>query len=267
MIRANSNCLLANRVFLASVVVSLITAASDPPAPSGGETQTERQTNPAEKHEERPAAQRGTPEAPLIVQLQQPQNQNTVSSETKQEGKWYARPDWWMVGATVALVIVTGGLWIFTGFMWWVSRKQFAAANRPRLDIKFVRRLLNEPRIAVEFRVENVGNGKAVIKKSNVVLDFFFSGNLPYPDDLQGKDLVGNVTFDKGGGWRFTAYRDELVSLIQTFEEGLQHLHLMGWIVYDDAIGRQTLYFCRRYVFINDRFSRVTETDYERSND
>jgi hypothetical protein len=229
-------------------------------------TQTERQTNSTIKHEESQPEQCGTLEAPLFIQIQQPQNQHPKATETKQESEWYTRPDWWMVGATIVLVFVTGLLWMFTAFMWWISRKQFAAANRPRLDIRFVRRIADDAgRIAVEFRVENIGAGSGRVTGSNIVLDFFFDGNLPQPDDLQGEDLLGNVTLGKGGGWRFTAHRNELVSLIQIHEEGLKHLHLVGWIVYGDALGPQTTYFCRRYASINNRFTRVTETDYERS--
>jgi hypothetical protein len=266
MIRANRNYRLANKASSALLILGMVTAASEPPSPSSRDTQAERQTDPAVKHEDSQSQQRGTPEAPLVIQIQQPQNQHPSASEAKQEGERDTRPDWWMVGATITLVFVTGLLWIFTAFIWWISRKQFAAANRPHLNIRFVRRIADEAgRIAVEFRVENIGAASGRVTGSNIVLDFFFDGNLPQPDDLQGEDLLGKVTLGKGGGWRFTAHRNELVSLIQIYEEGLQHLHLMGWIVYNDALGPQTTYFCRRYASINNRFTRVTETDYERS--
>jgi len=188
------------------------------------------------------------------------------------------RPDVWSALATIAVAAFTLVLAVATNVQAGltrdaiqVARDEFNATHRPRFEMSFLRRVAedagrsldNQP-IAVQFRVENVGTGKGTIAGAAVVLDFYPDGLLPQPDDLPRSDLMDHITFDKGAGWQFTVRNPQLGSLIEIYEEGLQYLYLIGWIVYEDPLGPQTTYFCRRYEGATNRFSRVTTSDYER---
>ena len=94
-----------------------------PPTPSSGESQSEHQPSPTEHRENGGPDQRGTPEAPIFFQIQQSPDQKTVAANPKDEGNWYARPDWWVAGFTGALFFATTGLWIFTALLWIATRR------------------------------------------------------------------------------------------------------------------------------------------------
>src|SRR4051794_14424832 len=137
-----------------------------------------------------------------------------------------------------------------------VARDEFNATNRPNLRIHFIKRIRedasrseNEQPIVFEFRIENIGLGAAIVTSSNIAFDFFSSGDLPHPDDLAGSDVIGRISFEKGTGQRFIVRNPEIGSRIDFIHTNFaKSLYLVGWIIYNDSIGPQTMYFIRRFV-------------------
>jgi hypothetical protein len=96
---------------------------SNSPPPCGGNAQGEHEPPSKEHHEDTQDAQRKTNSTPLAIQIQQAPSQDSVTAETKQEGQWYTRPDWWVAGFTGALFFATVGLWVFTALMWRATKR------------------------------------------------------------------------------------------------------------------------------------------------
>jgi hypothetical protein len=61
--------------------------------------------------------QRGTPTT------QESPRRRPAALEAGPEEHWYGVPDWWTAGFTGALFVATTGLWVFTGFLWWTTRR------------------------------------------------------------------------------------------------------------------------------------------------
>jgi len=115
---------------LGIVVAALfVSGASQPPASSGGNSQSDGQAHAAHNHTDTQDAGRDTQSAPLVVQIQQAPNQRPIATETKNEGDWYARPDWWIVAFTCGLLIVTTALAIVTALLWRATREAVKDAN------------------------------------------------------------------------------------------------------------------------------------------
>ena len=141
-------CSLA-RVAGAALLWATATIAAEPsdqPSPGGGESKSEHQGNSAEKHGDRQTDQRGTQEAPFVIQIQQTPGQNPIGPEAKEKGGWYTRPDWWTAVFTAALFISTSGLWVFTAFLWSASKRTaerqlraYVFAKPDRMDLALER--------------------------------------------------------------------------------------------------------------------------------
>jgi hypothetical protein len=180
--------------------------------------------------------------------------------------------------ATIAIAAFTLTLWRATTEQGRLTReaielgnREFAATHRPRFQIRFERLVVgdtskstgNQPIIA-EMRLENFGSGDGRVTSSNIILDFFMESGLPHPDDLKGGNIIEDVIIESGGAWRFHVRNKELFAMVDIYEGSFQHLYLIGWVIYEDSIGRQTTYFCRQFDRQSDRFIRVTNSDYER---
>ncbi len=125
-------------------LVLLAAASSDRPAPRGGDTERERQTNTANHHRHTQAAQHSAQPAPFVISAQQQApSENRIAPESQYEGAWYARPDWWIAGFTFALFLATGGLWIFTALLWCETR---GAGELNRRSLRIARRSLDQAR-------------------------------------------------------------------------------------------------------------------------
>ncbi len=124
-------------IFLA--LLSTLAAASNPPSPGGGNGDGEHQTNSADKHADTQTDKRGTPEAPFIIQIQQPPSQDAITPEPKHQGEWYTRSDGLIAAFTGGLFIATTGLWIFTALLWCSTRataKAIVSNERPWVGLK-----------------------------------------------------------------------------------------------------------------------------------
>jgi hypothetical protein len=101
----------------------LATSGSYPPSPSRGVSQQDHQNHGAHEHPASGSADKKTQASIFTIQFTQSDNKHSVAADTKQEGKWYASPDWWVAGFTGALFFATLGLWIFTALMWWAAKE------------------------------------------------------------------------------------------------------------------------------------------------
>lgn len=99
---------------MTTLAALLIVAASNPPSPSGRGTQAEQQSGSSHEHT---GGQDTQPPATLQLSPQllvDTPSHDEVSSKTEEHGHGYTNPDWWVAGGTIALVIVTTGLWVAT---------------------------------------------------------------------------------------------------------------------------------------------------------
>jgi hypothetical protein len=173
-----------------------------------------------------------------------------------------------------------------------VARHQFFAANRPRLIVHFVRRIIehsdtptDEQAIAVEFRLMNVGTSDASVSESRIAVARFIPGLWPHPDELVGEDLIprpieNRRPFPVGTSNSFIARstvseglidrmeieaEDRLIQLLEdSGAETSGRLYLIGWIVYEDRLQNPlTLYFCREYDRKTGRFTPARDCDWE----
>jgi hypothetical protein len=96
--------------------------ALNPPSPGGRNTQHQSEAQSSKHHGDAQGAYDGSTNAPIIAQAQPP-DQHAVAANPKEEGEWYAKPDWWVAGFTAALFIATTGLWIFTALLWLSTRR------------------------------------------------------------------------------------------------------------------------------------------------
>ena len=156
-----------------------------------------------------------------------------------------------------------------------LARLQFFAANRPKLEIRFVQRVRANPdvpsqRIYVEFSVINTGTSAATITGSRVRLDWFDLDDVPNPDAMGGIDIIPHH--------RMIASARQRCSLDaapeNSFEAGFSELPdsrlvqakllVLGWVVYEDDRGSEfgdtrTTYFCRAYDSTTQRFAAIPE--------
>lgn len=166
------------RLVLAIMLGLLLGAASNPPSPSGGNTQTQSQTASAKHHTDAQNAQ-SNPHPPFVVEIEQPANQHPIATEAEDYRQWYATPDWWVAGFTCALFLATAGLWLFTGLMWWETRKTVSMAiKRPWLFISgvcdlFERNVEDDVWTDVDYAVVNHGEAPAIIE--SVQCQFLFT--------------------------------------------------------------------------------------------
>jgi hypothetical protein len=132
-------------------------AASDPPRPSGGDSQGQHQPDATREHSEgEPAQTARGPAPPLVVEIQQPRDQNPIATETKDERRWYATPDWWVAGFTGALFVATAGLWIFTALMWRATKKAAEAAGQAAEALPVVERAYVYPEVVSAGAIDQV---------------------------------------------------------------------------------------------------------------
>jgi hypothetical protein len=96
-------------------------APLSPPTPRSGETERQHQPNAADEHQDTQPAQTG-PTYGVLIQIQQPPNQNPVAAKPEEKSHWNT-PEGWTAGFTGALFVATTGLWFFTGFLWWTTRR------------------------------------------------------------------------------------------------------------------------------------------------
>jgi hypothetical protein len=99
---------------------------SQRPIPRGGHAEREHESYSSGHHERAQDAQGAAPRA---IQAQDAPGQDRIGPNPKEESEWYARPDWWIAGATGALFLATTGLWIFTGLMWGATRQLVLGAK------------------------------------------------------------------------------------------------------------------------------------------
>jgi len=245
------------RLGAALIVVVLLTAQgaipaySQQPPPGRGYTHAEHQGAAAQKGESTTSDQRGTKETPLVIQIDQSGGHEAITTKTKEEGRWYANPDWWIASLTGFLVLVTAGLWIFTGLMWSATRdlaklgrEEFLASNRPELDIQFIRRTQENPTIppdgqslGAEFSIVNKGRSEATVTGSRFSLAWMETTDIPTPNALAGEDVIPHHRFLVGATDRAWVYSNNLGGLAEAEAVPNRKLYLIGWIVYEDAMG------------------------------
>lgn len=182
------------RAVLGVVLIVSLCGASNPPVPSGGNSQANQQRAAPEKHS---GTQDAKPDAspPVSVVTQQPINIRNVSPQAQEQSDWYA-PEGWTAIFTGLLFVATFGLWIFTGLMWKATRDvALLSVKRPWLFISGPFRLFEDNYQGdfwcyVKYFVANHGEAPAIIE--DVQCDFIREISEPALSVIRSNDLIVN---------------------------------------------------------------------------
>jgi hypothetical protein len=176
----------------------LVVGASDPPAPSGAESYTHQQPTGDEHHANPQTSQRGTPQAPFVIEFQQAQGENSVTAKPEHKGDWYPTPEGWTAIFTGMLFLSTTGLWFFTGLMWCSARQTAKAIidnERPWVGLKTPDAPKFEAgrQIFSSVIIHNSGRSPAMKMRLAIVGGIIpHANNLPIPST---KEMVERVLF------------------------------------------------------------------------
>lgn len=104
--------------FIVLLTVASSVAWSDPPTPSAGNPATQPQPQTTQNEANAPSNIPATPIAPAIVENLQPPTVPEPSETEETKARDYSSSEWWLVYLTGALVAVTTGLAVFTGYLY-----------------------------------------------------------------------------------------------------------------------------------------------------
>jgi hypothetical protein len=246
---------------LAAIVFAALAAAAplNPPAPSGGNPQTQQQAAPAQERQDTGANKRGTEFAPLVVQIAQPEGHEAIATKSEGEPQGYANPDWWVAGFTGALFVATAGLWFVTWRLWDSTRKLVGEeqANR-KIELRAyistkVRAIKMEGKILRAYvQIENDGHTPAFNVKIPAMWDVKPPPPFTFPvAEVAEEDVIVSglapFTMSKGGSHTLSpkskipdivAFRDKVAAEKLRF-------YVYGLVTYLDVFGdMQWVEFC-----------------------
>lgn len=264
------------------VLALLLLGASGPQAPSSGDTQTPGEQKPAEHHGDTQPGQRGTIEAPPIVQPQQAPREKEIAPQAESERQWTAffnaRPaEWWTAAFTLGLVIATTGLWFFTGLMWKTIRADFVASHRPNIQIISLEQSdiyegnEDHPKFGASLRYVNSGETTAYLLQIGWHISFGEHALRPgvrmRTRDFRKHPLKpgGEGNYPLAPEIPVTRHTVAAADLQNARNQGhAQRLRCVGYVLYADRNGKQhRVGFCRIYVSSTNRWDRGQNPDYE----
>jgi hypothetical protein len=147
-----------------------------------------------------------------------------------------------------------------------ITRTQFFATHRPRLEIKFIRvlpvpheQIPDEQPVRGEFVIINTGPVGATVTGSRVRFEWFYPVDIPTPPELDGDDVIPHRRFSAGATDKVRIETDGHGGLNMFHGDNTKHLFLLGWVVYVDDRGEEfgtprTTYFCRIFNRDNEQF-------------
>jgi hypothetical protein len=103
---------------------------SQQPPPGGGKSQVEHKAAASEEHQDSEGTKQHPSAPAIITPIEQSPRENMAAPQSKEEGNWYARPDWWVAGFTGLLFLATAGLWLFTGLLWRTTTRAVADGEK-----------------------------------------------------------------------------------------------------------------------------------------
>ncbi len=129
-----------------------------------------------------------------------------------------------------------------------IERLHYFGANRPKLEVKFIKPLAltnNQVPETVSVSIINTGTTEAIMTGSRISLTWMREGEIPDPHELIGNPVVGPRRFKPGA-------TDRTLISVEGSNRGGINLYLMGWIVYFDGRGEEfgdshTTYFLRQW--------------------
>ena len=242
--------------FVAVALTATLSFAATPipiplqrPAPSRGNTQTQQEPDAGQKAQDTGTHERGTENAPLFVQIAQPDGHEAITTKAEDEPHGYTDPDWWVAGATIALAVVTGGLWWVT-YLLWSSTKRLVMEERANKRIELRAYLSATARgIALEgdflrayVEIQNGGGTPAF----NVTIPAIWDFKPPPPHAFQVAEageteaaLANLATFTlPKGGIHTLSPKSKIVDRAQLIAGAQnQRFYVFGLITYKDVFG------------------------------
>lgn len=279
----------------------MLNTVSQPPSPSGGDTQGYRQSDSGKEHGDSQSLPK-TVVASLVGPVRtQAETQHPIASKPEYESHWYTSPDWWIAGLTLGLFIATAGLWLFTYKLWKttaravtdsaegleLANKTFLATHRPRIRVRNinVRQVGNNvvdvdgrirlPSVGAtlsgQFYIANIGDDDATILDAHIL---FVARARPIPMERPYEGQDGNLSVPSalippGGSFPILFSHPLNVQEITTdtfINDRDIPIYAMGWVEYKDTAKRtRRTAFCRRYYERDGsaRFIAIDDPDYE----
>lgn len=220
--------------------------------------------------------------------------ENHDETASERYGSHWDSPNWWLVGGTIGLIIVTGILAIYTAKLYKttaqsaqdaqiIANSQFdeirharILQHRPRLHVRNV--VVDEPKFKVglpirgQFYVSNTGGSNAHVVDSYCEV-FWSQGGLPMKRPYEGKNGNGaiadspTISAGESARGRFESHAAfDSAMMLGNKSMISADIYVMGWIEYTDDISiRRRTAFCRRYEVRDEsrRFYPVSDPDYE----
>lgn len=199
---------------------------------------------------------RGTEDMPLVVRvLPSTEPTSEVASSQKQgvpetQRLWGFASEWWLVGFTGLLVLVTGALALYTARLWGATSRLVtgadATAERQLRAYVFVGEitatevespdpgLVNNWRIAVAW-----SNGGSTPTKNAICSINWQPMNQPMPADFDFPDRVGasrRLLMIGPRAEAHSAHVDIPIPLLDHVAAGNQFVYVWGWIDYNDIL-------------------------------
>ncbi len=270
------------RLFIIGLLFLMpLVAHSQPPSPSP--------TKSIEKPNARSEKKQPTTNIASQLSATIPHKPSSISTNEEHENK--SSPDWWLVGFTGGLFLITGILAWYTARLWQttkkslditkesvdLAKKELILTQRPILRVSTIiisRTVLSGEKpglVAIgkpvngQFYVANVGGTPATITNIGCWVHAF-STPLPMKRPYEGEN--GNITITQilnpGESTPITFISEPLGVDHQSVMVGTFRIYVMGWIEYrDDLKINRRLNFCRVYRATDGRFFPVDDTDYE----
>lgn len=177
--------------------------------------------------------------------------------------------------ATFILGVVTTGLAVVTGGLYFATRglasdavetarNEFEATHRPRLKVRYFKRLgQNAQQATVRLTVVNVGDVAGVSWGCRAVVDWLHPDNLPPLIDINMGYGSTSRTFEVGEFEEVNFTSPQLVAPIQPDDSRTWVIY--GIIDYRDKNGTRVwrTAFCRAWNHHLQRFARVEDADYD----
>ncbi len=227
-------------------------AAPNPPTPSTHTASAKQQEGSSAADSESSNAKKCcSPPATVVLNVNPSQ---VVEQQTQHQASGNdhgTSAEWWIAGATVALVIVTMFLAYFTYRLWEDAKNTFISTNRPKLRVRHVwpkGEMWGGGAVDVTVQVVNIGITKARLTKFSVKICIALANRpLPSPPAYEKCSTVSNILKSGESADLPSIDKQNITDEEHTaIRNGEQLLYCFGYIIYADSANLiRTTAFCR----------------------
>ena len=165
--------------------------ASNPPAPTPSESKKQEQPKATERDQETSKDERGTKNEPLIIEILPADNADEIARRKSQHEEDKSFYDSLIAWATIALAVVTTGLAVFTGRLFYATNTMVkdakATGERQAEEMKESLEIANRSAQASERTVKTMEGTaerrlRAYVAVETISINEVFAGGTPYTE-------------------------------------------------------------------------------------